>query len=159
MLALCLDSGTLMTGYVFFDSKLGIMQTLPKGKSSNEIVREFVRAKNYDVLVMENITPQGRIGYTTIDTIRWLGKYEQVATDIGTPYVYFSRPFIKKHLTGKVNKTKDSHIRQAVIDKIYPQYTRKDPGPLKGVTADAWSAVAIGIVWSETFSREIINNG
>jgi hypothetical protein len=56
---------------------------------------------------------------------------------------------VKKHLTGRVNGIKDTHIRAKVIERLYPRFTRKDQGPLKGVTADMWSALALAITWSD----------
>lgn len=154
MLAFCLDPGTSATGCCFWDTEDGGLAESGKGKFSNEAILKLLQARGLcDVLVMEDITPQGFIGKTTIDTVKWLGRFQQAAAERGVETVYISRPFIKKHLTGKVNKIKDSHIRQAVIDRLEPTYTRKNPGCLRGVTADAWSAVAVGIVWSETVGR------
>lgn len=156
MLGFCIDCGTNRSGVCFYDQVFCMDdEDLVRGKLDNDCVLDLVRLGLYDILVMEDITPQGFIGKTTIETVKWLGRFEQVARDRGKPVVYIARAFIKKHLTGKVNKIKDSHIRQAVIDRINPRYTLKNPGPLKGVTADVWSAVAVGIVWSETRGRVV----
>lgn len=155
MLALCLDPGTTHTGMCFFDSETGLVQGSGRKLDNNVLFNMINTDSDADVLVMEDIVPQGLIGRTTIETIKWLGRFETAALfgpELET--IYITRPAVKKHLTGKVNKITDKHIRQAVIDKIYPTYTRKDQGLLLGVTADAWSAVAIGIVWSETVGRE-----
>jgi hypothetical protein len=42
-------------------------------------------------------------------------------------------------------KAKDANIRQALIDKIGPQGTKKDPGPTYGISKDVWSALAIAV--------------
>jgi hypothetical protein len=146
-----------MTGFCFLDtnSYSFIPPPIGAGKVKNELVLELVRTGKYDMLVLEDITPQGLTGKSTIETIKWLGRFDSAASLRKIPYTYLSRGFVKKRLLGRVKGMKDKHVRAAVISRLYPQFTRKDPGPLKGVTADIWSALALGIVHSDLLAERM----
>ena len=163
MKILAIDAGTIRSGFCFFDTETRSFyrdrclsaEDQTHGKLDNGAVATYVMNGYYDHLVMEDITPFSQVGATTIETIKWLGRFEVLAGPAskgwrGFPYhTYIGRQQVKKHLLGKVNGMKDKHVREAVIKRLYPQYSRKDPGPLKGVTADVWSALALAITFAD----------
>ena len=75
----------------------------------------------------------------------------------GTKPQQVYRKDVKMHLCGSM-RAKDTNIRQAIIDRYpasgggkCPQIgTKKEPGPLYGVSKDIWSALAVAITYSET---------
>jgi hypothetical protein len=61
---------------------------------------------------------------------------------------------VKLHLC-KSTKANDASIRQALIDRYGPGKeraigTKKAPGPLYGVKADVWAALALAVTWHDT---------
>jgi hypothetical protein len=46
-------------------------------------------------------------------------------------------------------RAKDPNVRQALLDKIGPVGTKKNPGPLYGVSGHGWSALAVAVYASE----------
>ena len=59
------------------------------------------------------------------------------------------RRLVKLHLCGTM-RAKDPNIRQALIDKLGTVGTKKNPGPLHGVSGHLWSALAIAVYASES---------
>jgi len=63
----------------------------------------------------------------------------------------------------KNNRAKDANIRQALLDRFpatgggkAPQIgTKKQPGPLYGVTSHLWSALAVAVTWADTQPGDI----
>ena len=58
------------------------------------------------------------------------------------------RQDVKLHLC-KSNKAKDGNIRQALIDKLGPQGTKKYPGPTYGIKSHAWAALGVAVTAAE----------
>ena len=55
---------------------------------------------------------------------------------------------IKLHLCGQP-RAKDANIRQALLDKLGPVGTKKNPGPCYGVSGHLWSALAVAVTAAE----------
>jgi hypothetical protein len=102
-----------------------------------------------DHLAIEMIASYGMaVGAEVFETCVWIGRL--VAAWAG-PHTFVHRREVKLHLCGD-SRAKDANIRQALIDRYGPGKERaigkvKAPGPLYGVTADQWSAVAV--TWSD----------
>jgi hypothetical protein len=152
---LAIDAGTIRSGFCFFDTDALDFYDgnySPHGKIENVAFKTILSIADYDHLVMEDITPFSSVGATTIETIKWLGRFESLSF---RPHTYITRQQVKKHLIGKVNGMKDKHVREAVIKRMYPKFSRKDQGPLKGVTADAWSAVALALTFADRVNGNV----
>lgn len=63
------------------------------------------------------------------------------------------RRLVKLHLCGTM-RAKDPNIRQALIDKLGTVGTKKNPGPLHGVSGHLWSALAIAVYASESSEND-----
>lgn len=109
-----------------------------------------------DHLAIEMIASYGMpVGREVFDTCVWVGRYVQAW---GGPYTLVYRREVKMHLCGN-NAAKDANVRQALIDRFGPGKqaaigTKKQPGPLYGVTADVWSALAIATTWMDRWGVE-----
>ena len=160
MRIIAIDPGTTHSGYVVFNTS--DMSFTEHGKIKNEDLAERMAIllqtrKQYEQpierVIIENITPQGVFGKTTIETCKWLGRFDLIASLFlrrgAHSYVYINRSTVKKHLLGKVNGMRDTHVRKAVIQRIHPNFSRKNPGPLAGVTKDTWSALALALVYTD----------
>lgn len=121
------------------------------------------------------------VGQTVFDTCAVIGRLEQYITglvnmgEINLNYYLVAgnihRIYRKKTSAEGINSTtmelckstraKDKNVRQAIID-IYPASgggktpqigTKKEPGPLYGVSGDAWSAIAVGLTLQKWLER------
>ena len=110
-------------------------------------------------LAIEMIASYGMsVGKTVFDTARWVGRFEQQFSDAHSrdaDLVY--RIEVKQHLCHN-SRAKDGNVRQAIIDRFpatgggkVPQVgTKKQPGPLYGVSKDVWQALGVAITYAET---------
>jgi hypothetical protein len=62
-------------------------------------------------------------------------------------YELVYRRDVKMFLCGS-NRAKDGNIRQALLDLVGPQGTKKAPGPTYGLRGDEWAALAVAVTIS-----------
>lgn len=91
------------------------------------------------------------VGAEVFETVLWIGRYIQAW---GKPHTQVFRKDVKMHLCGQT-KAKDANVRQALIDRCGPGKdkaigTKKNPGPLYGISGDVWAALAVGVTWWDT---------
>jgi hypothetical protein len=160
MIVLALDPGTTHTGWALIDT--AGPRVLSSGKSENEDAIWYEVAHDDpayiwdpDLVLIEAMSPRGmRLGIETMEALRWSGRLEEAAKP--TPVVRISRDMVKETLLGKANvKGADAAIRQVLIDrwaaragrpldgKAAAVGTKASPGPLWGIRADAWQALAL----------------
>lgn len=107
-------------------------------------------------LAIEMIASYGMpVGREVFDTCLWIGRFIEAW---GRPHMLVYRRDVKMHLCGN-SAAKDANVRQALIDRFGPGKaaaigTKKQPGPLYGVTADVWSALAIATTWMDRWGVE-----
>lgn len=103
-------------------------------------------------VVIEMVASMGMpVGAEVFQTVLWIGRFVEAA---GGEADLITRPDVKKHLCHKCVGVNDSVIRQRLIDLFGPGKqaaigTKKSPGPLYGIHADEWQALALAVVWSE----------
>ena len=104
-----------------------------------------------DLVVIEKVEGYGMpVGVEVFETVRWAGRFEEACHPV--PVERLGRKAIKIALCGST-KAKDPNIRQALIDR----YGGKDraigrkasPGPLYGISADVWAALAVAVAWAD----------
>lgn len=100
-------------------------------------------------LAIEMIASYGMpVGREVFETCVWIGRFVQ-AWD--RPYELVYRHDVKLHLCGQP-RAKDGNVRQALIDlyggKDKAIGKKKTPGPLYGVKADVWQALAVAVTAS-----------
>lgn len=126
------------------------------GKFSNDVVNVLCTPLGGEVLVIELIeSSYGMpVGKEVFQTVFWAGRFAQSWSP--SDWFVMNRKTVVTHICGTA-KAKDSNVRAALIDrwggKDKAIGTKAKPGPLKGVTADVWQALALGITWSETQAR------
>ncbi len=112
-------------------------------------------------VVIENIAPRFglNVGWETLDTARWTGRYQEALLPVVA--VLLERSAVLSHLgvvtRGPNKTTADAGVRAALIDR-YGGHEGKDaaigrkaaPGPLYGLTADRWAALAVAVTWHDT---------
>lgn len=163
-LVLAIDPGPEQSAYVCYDN--GAL--LSFGKIGNDELLDVIR-RTSEPVVIEMIASYGMaVGAEVFETCVWIGRFmleaertELADAPFGTPRtvarVY--RREVKLHLCGQA-RAKDGNVRQAVLDR----YGGKDkaigrkatPGPLYGVKADCWQALALAITYSDTALRSAV---
>jgi len=105
-------------------------------------------------LAIEMVASYGMpVGAEVFETVFWTGRFVQAW---GRDWSKVFRKDVKMHLCQSM-RAKDSNIRQAIIDRFpatgggkTPQIgTKNCKGPLYGIKADIWSALAVAITFSE----------
>lgn len=107
-----------------------------------------------DDLAIEMIASYGMpVGQEVFETCVWIGRFIE-AFGCGK-FVY--RKDVKLHLC-QSPRAKDANVRQAIIDLFpatgggkTPQIgTKKQPGPLYGVSSHVWSALGVALTYAES---------
>jgi hypothetical protein len=121
----------------------------------NDAMRTRLQTWGHDdraVLVVEQIESFGMpVGVEVFETVFWAGRFVEVW---GGAWERVTRRAVKLHLCGQA-RAKDGHIRQALIDRYGPGREaaigrKASPGPLHGLRADLWAALAVGVTWTDT---------
>ena len=110
-------------------------------------------AGDADVLVIENIEPRYGLstGWETLDTARWVGRFEEAAQSLTVELL--KRSSILRHLGIASRGNADQGVRMALIDryggKAVAIGTVKAKGPLHGIATHCWSALAVAVSYAE----------
>lgn len=141
MITLAIDPGTTESGWVLYDAG----KVLDSGVGDNHDVLRWIRAgQGAEVLAIEMIANMGMaVGASTFTTVRWIGRFQQAWREPeAVRFIY--RHQVKQHVCG-TQQAKDANIRQALIDLLGPQGTKRAPGPLYGVKSHAWAALGVAV--------------
>lgn len=141
---LAIDPGTTESGWVLYHHGR-IRSVIDSGVADNHDVLRWVQAgQGADVLAIEMIANMGMaVGTSTFTTVRWIGRFQQAWRD-PEAVKFILRHQVKQHLCG-TQKAKDPNIRQALLDLIGTQGTKKEPGPTYGVKSHAWAALGVAV--------------
>lgn len=151
MRILAIDPGPERSAFVYLDngrvSEFGIVP------NPQLLSLELPRLDNsFTPLVVEQIAAMGMaVGAEVFETVFWSGRFVQAWCG---RWDRVKRHEVKMHLCGNT-RAKDANIRQALIDRFGPSKAeaigiKKRPGPLYGISADCWSALAVAITWLDT---------
>jgi len=165
---LAIDPGPLESAYVW--AATGTDYCLPPGappllgfeKLSNERLLPMLRELSIGprceteglTVVIERVESYGMaVGESVFETVRWSGRFEEAAAVMQISVEYVPRREVKLALCG-TSQAKDANVRQALIDRYGGVGGRaaavglkKTPGPLYGVAADVWSALAVAVTY------------
>lgn len=140
MRILAIDPGTTESGYCLFDGG----RVFESGVLSNIDMLTRVQQWPAAHLAIEMIASYGMpVGHEVFETVRWIGRFQQAWRDPeAVRFVY--RQDVKLHLC-KTPRAKDANVRQALIDLLGPQGTKKEPGPTYGIKSHAWAALGVAV--------------
>lgn len=141
MVIFAIDPGTTESGWILFDGST----VIDSGVAPNHDLLRWVQAgQGADMLAIEMIAGMGMtVGQTTFETVRWIGRFQQAWKDPESVRLVYRRE-VKQRLCGN-QQAKDKNIRQALIDLVGAQGTKRAPGPTYGVSSHAWSALAVAV--------------
>jgi hypothetical protein len=150
---LAIDPGTTQSAFVVLDERMRPPVIIEKGIVENNELVDAMRPGGQlcqdgfmRELYIEMVASYGMaVGKSVFETCVWIGRFYE-AWGCGE-FVY--RKDVKMHLCGQT-KAKDSNIRQAIMDMYGSTRqvaigTKKEPGPLYGVSKDVWAALGVGI--------------
>jgi len=140
MKILGIDPGSKESGFVDWDSNGSLIASADKIPN----VLMLIACRLYSgVVAIEQIRGYGIVaGDDTFDTCEWTGRFREAHEGKGGKVMMIPRKDIKHHLCGNTT-CKDTHVRQALIDKYGPIGTKKEKGPLYGISGHCWSALAV----------------
>jgi len=150
---LAIDPGPVKTAWVIYDTtrkvpvQFGIEQN---GTFVDDTLPPLVFKARVGSAAIEMIASYGMaVGKEVFETCVWIGVFLRALTMQFVPTDRVYRKDVKMHLCGSM-RAKDGNIRQALIDKIGPQGTKKAPGPTYGISKDVWAALAVAVCYAET---------
>ena len=126
------------------------------GKGPNEELLAIIDyMEDYHEVVIEMVASYGMpVGETVFETCRWIGRFEQVAREIGCKVSFVKRKEYVTELCGS-SKAKDSNVTQYLVDRFAKDTpnkgkgTKKAPGWFYGFKADIWQSYAIGVYYTD----------
>ncbi len=165
MITVSIDPGTEKSAWVKFDQEK--FKILNFALTPNaELVNSGVLRGSSAHLIVEVFKSYGNvIGDPVLETCVWIGRFLQAHMDTALVYTspsLFTRKHVVTHICGGNPRAGDKHIRAALIDR-FPRIgggktpsigTKGRPGPLYGVTADIWAALAVAVTHADTAKPE-----
>jgi hypothetical protein len=106
------------------------------------------------VLVIEQVAGMGRpVGAEVFETVFWSGRFAQAWERAGGQWARLPRRAVKIALCGSM-QANDASIRMALLNRYGPGKEaavgrKAAPGPLYGIRADLWQALALGVVYQQ----------
>ena len=145
------DPGPVKSALCMWDGKIPFY---PKYSENHDILDDLsnlYHTKKEAILAVERPVCQKWAGAEVSDTAIEAGRFLGVW---GHDEQYLiNRSKIRWHI-GKVKQTNDSIIRQALIDRIHPDYDRLyNPGVLIGITGDIWQALAVAVTCCDLLEK------
>ena len=158
MKVLAIDPGTTESGWCLLDGGIVVMSGVMA--NADVVAMLAVGSKGPYTLAIEMIASYGMaVGREVFETCIWIGRFIQAWHSPDDVHLVYRRD-VKLHLCG-TNQAKDANVRQAVLD-LFPRTgggktpqvgTKKQPGPLYGVTSHAWSALAVALTARHQLER------
>lgn len=149
MSILLLDPGPIESGWAVMNGKDVIEHGISKNEEFLPLVEDglLCYCMAYEMFACYGMP----VGSEVFDACLWMGRFVQAFPGKTEPVF---RKDVKLHLCGNV-RAKDGNIRQAILD-MYPATgggktpqvgTKKQPGPLFGVSKHVWPAIAVGLTY------------
>lgn len=155
---LAIDPGTTESAWMLYDDDTNKPVEFAKCGSA-EVIDCFVQltTQNYRPrVVIEMVASYGQpVGKEVFETCVWIGRFIEAARNIlGDEPARLYRNEVKMALCHATAKINDAVIRQALIDRFGPGKdkaigTKKNQGPLYGVKADVWAALALAVTFAD----------
>ena len=141
---LAVDPGSSQSAWVWLDPD----RIVDHAKEANADVLAMLRIIGGTV-VIEDISPrQQPLGKEVADTLRWIGRFMEAAQRHAAVHLITRQAVTAYHIDGGT-KDADKRIRAAIIERYGGGNPVKRDHVLHGITADQWSALAIGLAFQD----------
>ena len=156
------DPGPTQSAVVVYNG-LRVLTALTCG---NKELRGFLadHSDRYSAVVLELVESFGMVvGRDVFGTVLETGRFLQIVEDQGGVPWMMPRREVKLHLC-QSSRAKDSNIRQALVDRFGESKRaaiglKRSPGPLYGVKAHEWSALALAVTWFDKYAKGTNKHG
>ncbi len=153
-LTVAIDPGNTASAFVAYDPGSYFFEH--EYDTNENILGKLEKMSSPKEFVMEMIVAYGPVGKTVIDTAVWIGRFWEriLQTHPGVPVRFISRATVKSHVCHSA-KANDAAVNRALIDRFgggnpsVAKGTKKNPGPLYGVSNDERAALALAIAATE----------
>lgn len=157
MLILGIDPGSEKSAYVLWDT---VSETIKDhGIEDNGAVRMDIRENVHcsDIIGIEHLRGYGqKAGNEIYDTCEWVGRFDEASQNNGVVPQLLGRKTIVTHLCDSP-RAGDKDVRDAIIYRFGGKEkaigVKKNPGPLFGIHADEWSALAVCLFMVDTTAK------
>lgn len=151
---LAIDPGSSESAWVELDGE----RVVAHAKVANDDLLAMLRLGHLvpAVVVIESMSPRGLpTSLQEMEAMWWAGRLAEAASRHSEIH-RLARDEVKLRLTGRRSKVNDASVRAVLIDR-YGGVGGKEaavgrkaaPGPLYGVRADVWAALAVGLAWQD----------
>ena len=155
MKILAIDPGPVQSAWVSYYTDSRVVDAHGIAKNC-EVKREIIaKGHAWQWLAIEMVQSYGMaVGRSVFETVFWTGRFAEAWSG---PFDLIYRSDVKMCLCHD-SRANDANIRAAIIDR-YPATgggkrpaigTKAKPGPLYGIKADEWSALAVALCWVDT---------
>lgn len=153
-LLLAIDPGYTHSAWVEYDAGRPVDFDI----APNHELLGVIQATSADQLAIESVASYGMaVGAEVFETCVWSGRFIQQWLGAGRDESTLRRVYrreVKLHLCGSM-RAKDPNVRAALIDRYGPGKNKAiglkaSPGPLYGIKADVWAALAVAVTAMET---------
>lgn len=150
-----IDPGPTESGYVVMRdgkvSECGLLANPAIGILLNGFSGRTRLKEPLPLIAIEMIACYGMpVGAEVFGTCLWIGEFRRIMRPHPVTLCY--RKDIKLHLCG-TTKAKDPNVRQALIDRLGPPGTKKNPGPTYGIKSHVWSALAVAVYAADQLTK------
>jgi len=155
---LAIDPGCTESAYVILDENL---KPIEFKKVLNQHLEAIIVGalynKDFKYFAIEMVASYGMaVGKEVFDTVFWIGRFWEIVSHWSKGEVTKTMIYRKDE---KINlcqsmKAKDGNIRQALIDRFGEVGVKKNPGWFYGVSKDVWSAIAVGVTYSDMYLKD-----
>ena len=147
MIVVGIDPGPVESAYVVWDA--GAKAIINYGDQENRYmihaIEECTRL-GYRVAI-EQMRGFGILASNPLfDTCVWVGRFVQAWGEEVCELV--PRKTVVTHLCGNA-RAGDKFVREALIARIGPQGTKREPGPTYGIAGHKWPALAVAITYAD----------
>jgi hypothetical protein len=125
--------------------------------ADNEAIRAklaSIRACDHGMswLAIEMIASYGMpVGREVFETCVWIGHFVSAWDFMGLKHTKVYRKDVKLNLCGSV-RAKDGNVRQAIVDRLGPPGTKKNPGLTYGISGDLWAALGVALTFKDNIA-------
>lgn len=152
MKLLAIDPGPLKSAAVVWDGSAILWSEFEE----NAVIEEALSLVDFDEVACEHLACMGMaVGKETFETGMWIGEFRQIVKRMDKPFHRVYRNEVKMTLCGNA-RAKDGNIRQALIDMIGPQGTKKNPGPTYGIAQHLWAALGVAVTCMKNLELRLL---
>ncbi len=155
MIVLAIDPGDKVSALVWYDvvtARVLDKMIIGNDEAAEILTRADVGAEHLVIEMAESFG--AKVWGQVFETVFWTGRFVQAWA---RPFTRVTRREVKKQVAGE-HRANDSQIRNALIDrwggKDVAIGNKKAPGPLFGVTADCWQALAAAVTYADRVREE-----